>query len=163
MPITEAVSTIVIYADGACEPNPGTGGYGAVIQEQGERREVFGGCRRTTNNRMELLAVISGLERLNGASRPVVVYSDSTYVVNGIAKGWAKGWRRRGWRRKKGPVRNLDLWQRLLNLTETRDVTLRWVRGHNGNPGNERADQLAEAGMLGGPFLEDTGYTGRPS
>ena len=163
MPITEAVSPIVIYADGACEPNPGPGGYGAVIQEQGERREVLGGCRRTTNNRMELLAVISGLEGLNGASRPVVVYSDSTYVVNGITKGWAKGWRRRGWRRQKGPVRNSDLWQRLLDLTETRDVTLRWVRGHNGNPGNERADQLAEVGMLGGPFLEDTGYTGRPS
>ena len=149
-----------IHTDGAARPNPGPGGYGAVIQHGESQREIHRGFRRTTNNRMELMAVIGALESLD---RPgsALVYSDSTYVVNGITKGWARGWRRRGWRRKNGPVPNADMWQRLLDLTSERPVTVRWVRGHSGVPMNERADQLAEIGMLAGPFSEDTGFTGR--
>ena len=149
-----------IHTDGAARPNPGRGGYGAVVQRGDHLQEIHKGCRRTTNNRMELMAVIRALESLDGPGS-ALVYSDSTYVVNGITKGWAKGWRRRGWRRKNGSVPNADLWKRLLDLTSERQVTFWWVRGHNGDPMIERADRLAEIGMLAGPFFEDTGFTGR--
>ena len=149
-----------IHTDGAARPNPGRGGYGAVVQRGDQIQELHRGCRRTTNNRMELMAVIRALESLPETGS-ALVYSDSTYVVNGMNKGWAKGWRRRGWRRKNSNVPNADLWKRLLDLTSERPVTFRWVRGHNGDPMNERADELAEIGMLAGPFFEDTGFTGR--
>ena len=153
-------SPIIIYTDGACHPNPGTGGYGVVIDRQGRQLELSHAYIFTTNNRMELLAVIVALETLVDPSE-VLIYSDSTYVVNGITKGWAEKWRRRGWMKKRGvrQIPNADLWQRLLVLCERHQVNMRWVRGHSGNPGNERADRLAMSAMQNGPHLGDTGYT----
>lgn len=134
---------IVIYTDGSSLGNPGPGGYGVVITSDAESREFSGGFRRTTNNRMELLACIVGLEQLETPSA-AAVYSDSRYVVDGITKGWAKKWRRNGWRKSTGDkALNIDLWERLLLLCERHDVTFVWVKGHAGNPGNERCDQLA--------------------
>ena len=134
---------ITIHTDGACIGNPGPGGYGAVLEYQGTRKELSGGFRLTTNNRMELLAVIKALEALKEPCQ-VIVYSDSRYVVDAIEKGWAKRWQAKAWmRNKKEAAINPDLWNRLLQLTEQHDVTLQWVRGHAGNVENERCDQLA--------------------
>ena len=134
---------IIIYTDGACIDNPGPGGYGVVLMYGGHRSELMGGYRRTTNNRMELMGPIVGLEALNQPCR-VTLYSDSRYVVDGIEKGWAKRWRSKGWmRNKKEKAVNPDLWGKLLDLCDKHDVEFRWVRGHAGNPENERCDQLA--------------------
>lgn len=135
-------SRVVIYTDGGALGNPGPGGYGAVVQENGATREFSGGYRLTTNNRMELTACIVGLEALETPSS-VVLYSDSKYVVDGITKGWARRWRANGWMRTKTErAVNPDLWDRLLSLCEKHDVEFRWVKGHAGIPGNERCDQL---------------------
>ncbi len=134
---------IVIYTDGSSLGNPGPGGYGVVIALSGGTRELSGGFRRTTNNRMELLACIVGLEALERPSA-VALYSDSRYVVDGIAKGWAKKWRRNNWRKSTGDrALNIDLWERLLSLCDRHAVAFIWVKGHAGNPFNERCDQLA--------------------
>lgn len=134
---------IVMFTDGGCIDNPGPGGYGTVILTNGKRKELSEGFRRTTNNRMELTAVIKGLEALQ-KSCDVVLFSDSKYVVNGITLGWAKNWRRKGWiKSNKEPAENSDLWARLLDLLDTHSVQFNWVKGHAGNPGNERCDQLA--------------------
>ena len=149
---------ITIYTDGACSGNPGPGGYGTVMQYGKHRRELSGGFRKTTNNRMELLAVIEGLLTLN---RPcdVTVYSDSKYIVDAVNLGWARRWQANGWRRnKRERALNPDLWAQLLDLLDTHQVTLRWVKGHAGNPGNERADALAVAASKGDSLAIDEGY-----
>jgi ribonuclease HI len=140
------MSEVVIYADGACRGNPGPGGWGAWLQRGAVETELFGGERLTTNNRMELTAVIEALAALEAGSR-VTVYTDSEYVKNGITT-WIHGWKARGWRTAdKKPVKNIELWQRLDNLNAAHAVQWRWVKGHSGNPGNERADRLANRGV----------------
>jgi ribonuclease HI len=134
---------VIIYTDGGCCGNPGPGGYGVVMLYGEKRRELSGGFRLTTNNRMELIAAIRGLEALR-ESCEVVLFTDSQYVVNGIMKGWAERWRANGWRRnKKEFAENRDLWARLLQLTAEHQVRLEWVRGHAGDKENECCDRLA--------------------
>lgn len=134
---------VTIYTDGACSGNPGPGGWGAVLIYGGHRLEMSGGERQTTNNRMELIAAIEAMSRLNQPCE-VELWSDSRYLVDGLEKGWAKSWRSRGWKKKDGsPALNPELWERLLELCETHDVTLRWVKGHAENRENNRCDQLA--------------------
>jgi ribonuclease HI len=136
----------VIYTDGACSGNPGPGGWGVVLQYGSAVRELHGSEPLTTNNRMELTAVISALEALNRPVR-VTLYTDSTYVLNGVTK-WLPGWQRNGWLTAgKKPVKNVDLWQRLAEAMARHEVTWQWVKGHNGDPGNERADELARQGI----------------
>lgn len=140
--MTEAV---VIYTDGACKGNPGPGGWGAWLRWGEHEKEMFGGEPLTTNNRMELTAVIEALAALK-RSTAVAVYTDSEYVKNGITT-WIKGWKNRGWRTADGkPVKNQELWQRLDALVAQHQVSWHWVRGHTGDPGNERADELANRG-----------------
>ena len=149
---------VIIYTDGACSGNPGPGGYGTVMQYGDNRKELSGGFRNTTNNRMELLAVIKGLQLLN---RPceVTVFSDSKYIVDAVNKGWARRWQANGWKRnKREKALNPDLWARLLKLLDIHEVSLRWVKGHAGNPGNERADTLAVAASQGDNLAIDEGY-----
>ena len=151
---------VTLYTDGACSGNPGPGGYGAVLQFGENRKEISGGFAMTTNNRMELLAVIEGLEVLKRPSA-VTVYSDSRYIVDAVNKGWAERWRANGWRRnKRERAINPDLWGRLLGLLEKHNVEFRWVKGHAGNPGNERADELAVAASRGDGLPVDEGYEG---
>jgi len=134
---------IVIYADGAASGNPGPGGYGIVLLHKQLKKELSGGFRRTTNNRMELLACIIGLKELRFKCN-VVLFSDSKYVVDGISKGWAKKWRANGWmRNKKDKAENADLWAEMLDICDKHDVEFRWIRGHYGHLENERCDQLA--------------------
>lgn len=134
---------VTIYTDGACSGNPGPGGWGAVLIYGGHRLEMSGGERQTTNNRMELIAAIEAMSKLNQPCE-VELWSDSRYLVDGLEKGWAKSWRARGWKKKDGsPALNPELWERLLELCETHDVTLRWVKGHAENRENNRCDQLA--------------------
>lgn len=136
---------VILYTDGACSGNPGPGGYGAILSYNNHEKEISGGLRNTTNNRMEILAVIKGLQLLKEPCE-VTVVTDSQYVANAIGKGWAKKWRAQGWmRNKKDPALNPDLWEQLLALCDTHRVSFEWVRGHNGHPMNERCDQLAVA------------------
>ena len=149
---------IVIYTDGGALNNPGPGGYGAVIVNGGQTKELSKGFRRTTNNRMELLACIAGLETIKKPGS-IVLYSDSKYVVNGITKGWAKKWKANGWvKSNKAPALNPDLWDRLLKLCDTHDVAFRWVKGHAGIPGNERCDELATRAASGSKLAVDKVY-----
>ena len=149
---------ITIYTDGACSGNPGPGGYGAILQHGKNRKELSAGFRKTTNNRMELLAVISGLETLK-APCEVTIFSDSRYIVDAVNKGWARRWRSNDWRRnKKEKAVNPDLWARLLDLLEVHDTEFRWVKGHAGNRGNERADALAVAAANAEDLAIDEGY-----
>ncbi len=142
------MNTVEIYTDGACKGNPGPGGWGVLLKSGGVEKELFGGERETTNNRMEMMAVIQALEALK---RPchVILHADSQYVLKGINE-WLAGWKARGWKTAaKQPVKNVDLWQRLdalLSHTEHR-IEWRWVKGHDGDPGNERADALANRGV----------------
>ena len=139
--MTEAV----IYTDGACSGNPGPGGWGAGLRYGDHVQELHGGEASTTNNRMELMAAISALEALSRPST-VQLYTDSRYVLDGITK-WLPNWERRGWRTAaKQPVKNVDLWQRLVAAEQPHEITWHWVKGHNGDPGNERADELARQG-----------------
>ena len=132
-----------MYTDGGCSPNPGPGGYGIVLIYGEHRREFSGGYRRTTNNRMELVAAIRGLQTLKEPCH-VALFSDSQYVVNGISKGWAQRWKSRGWLLSdKRPAENIDLWEQLLALCETHQVRFEWIRGHNGHAENECCDRLA--------------------
>ena len=149
---------VTVYTDGACTGNPGPGGYGVVLIYGEHRRELSGGYRRTTNNRMELMGPIQGLEVLNQSCR-VILHSDSQYVVEGIEKGWAKRWKSNGWmRNKREQAVNPDLWGRLLDLCEKHEVEFRWVRGHAGNRENERCDQLAVQAAHGEFLTVDEGY-----
>jgi len=132
---------IHIYTDGACRGNPGPGGWGAILTWKGYEREISGGESHTTNNRMELTAVIRALEALN-KTLEVEIYSDSSYVIKGMTE-WLPNWRRRGWKRSHGKLENIDLWQRLAILADEYKITWRWVKGHAGHPMNERVDKLA--------------------
>ena len=134
---------VTIYTDGGCSPNPGPGGYGIVLIYREQRRELSGGYRSTTNNRMELTAAIRGLQALKEPC-DVTLFSDSQYVVHGITKGWARTWKSKGWiKSDKRPAENIDLWEDLLNLCETHAVRFEWIRGHNGHAENECCDRLA--------------------
>ncbi|MFZ5556077.1 MAG: ribonuclease HI [Pseudomonadota bacterium] len=145
-PPESAAETVDIYTDGACKGNPGVGGWGALLTLRGRSRELFGGEPLTTNNRMELTAVIRALEALTRRSR-VRLHTDSTYVQQGITQ-WIHNWRRKGWRTADGkPVKNADLWRRLAELAAQHDVDWVWVRGHSGHDGNEAADRLANRGV----------------
>lgn len=137
---------VEIYTDGACKGNPGPGGWGAWLKWGRHEKELFGGEVQTTNNRMELTAVIEALASLKRGCR-VRLHTDSQYVHNGISS-WIRDWKRRGWRTAdRKPVKNVDLWQRLDELAGMHEVEWVWVRGHDGNPGNERADELANRGV----------------
>jgi len=142
---------VVIYTDGACKGNPGPGGWGALLRAGEHEKELFGGEAHTTNNRMELTAVIRALESLKRAST-VDLFTDSQYVKNGI-ESWIHGWRRNGWKTAdKKDVKNADLWRELLALSARHDVTWHWVKGHADDPGNERADALANKGVHATPM-----------
>jgi ribonuclease HI len=158
--------TVVIYADGGCLGNPGPGGYGAIIIAGEERRELSQGFRLTTNNRMELAACIAALKTLRTAAA-VILYTDSRYVVNGICKGWARKWRANNWMRTKTEAAlNRDLWEEILALVGLHRVEFVWLRGHAGQPENERCDEIAKAAAQGTDLTEDHGYvqgrTGTP-
>ncbi len=134
-----------IYTDGACSGNPGPGGWGAILCYNGVEKEISGGEPHTTNNRMELLGVITALSMLKEPCE-VTLYSDSQYVTNAMTRGWAQKWKAQDWMRtKKDPALNADLWDKLLNLCNTHKVTFVWIKGHNNHPMNERCDRLAVA------------------
>ena len=130
---------IIIYTDGAARGNPGPGGYGVVLMSGKHRKELSDGFRETTNNRMELLAVIIGLEALKNEGSSVTVITDSKYVSDAVSKSWVFEWERKGFKKKKNP----DLWRRFLQIYRKHKVIFKWVEGHSGNPGNERCDALA--------------------
>ncbi len=132
-----------IYTDGACSGNPGPGGWGAILKCAGVEKELCGGEPDTTNNRMELMAVISAFEALKRPCK-VTLHSDSKYIIDAIEQGWAVKWRENGWmRNKREKALNPDLWERLLDLLETHEVDFEWIKGHNGHPENERCDKMA--------------------
>ncbi|MBI1243564.1 MAG: ribonuclease HI [Alphaproteobacteria bacterium] len=142
----EATDLVELFTDGACSGNPGPGGWGVLLRWRGKERELCGGEGQTTNNRMELMAAIEGLKALKRGVR-VRVWTDSVYVRDGITK-WVHGWKKNGWKTAdKKPVRNVDLWQALLEVSGHHQIEWRWIKGHAGNPGNERADALARAGI----------------
>ena len=139
------MKTVTLYTDGACSGNPGPGGWGAILEYMGTEKELSGGEKSTTNNRMELTAVIAGLKALK---EPCIVelYSDSKYVIDGLSKGWAESWRKNGWKKAdKKPALNPDLWEELLNLVANHTLHYHWVKGHADNPKNNRCDQMAVA------------------
>ena len=149
-----ALAQIIIYTDGAAKGNPGNGGYGIVLISGKHRKEMSEGFRNTTNNRMELLAVIVALETLKGGGHDVVIYSDSKYVVDSVEKRWVFGWQKKGFKGKK----NVDLWMRFLRVFPSNRVRFQWVKGHANIPENERCDQLAVAAAEGEKLLIDQGY-----
>lgn len=138
-------NAVEIFTDGACSGNPGPGGWGAILRWRGEEKEIYGGEPDTTNNRMEMMAAIQALEGLKRDTN-VVLYTDSTYLRDGITK-WIHGWKRNGWKTAaKKPVKNEDLWRRLDDALADHEIDFRWVKGHSGHPENERADELARLG-----------------
>ena len=145
---------ITIFTDGAARGNPGPGGYGVVLQTDRHKKELSEGYKLTTNNRMELLAVIVGLEALKQKGSEVVIYTDSKYVSDAVNNGWIFEWERKAFRKKK----NTDLWRRFLKIYRQHKVTFKWIEGHSGIPGNERCDRLAVEASEGNELLEDTGY-----
>jgi ribonuclease HI len=149
-----SAAPVTIYTDGAASGNPGPGGYGVVMESGRHRKELWEGFRNTTNNRMELLAVIVGLETLKFPGTEVVVVSDSKYVVDAVEKGWVFQWERKGFAKKKNP----DLWKRFLLVYRRHTVRFHWVRGHNGHPQNELCDQLAVAASKQAVLQVDTAY-----
>ena len=152
------MKSIDIYTDGACSGNPGKGGLGVVLIYKGNRKEISEGFEETTNNRMEALAVIKGLEALKEKCS-VTLYSDSKYVVDAIEKGWARTWKANGWKRNaKDKALNADLWDRMLTLLDYHDVKFIWVKGHADNIENERCDELARGAILSGNLKKDVGY-----
>jgi ribonuclease HI len=153
------MALITIYTDGACSGNPGPGGYGVVMKQGPHRKELSAGFKLTTNNRMEMLAVIKGLEALKLKNSEVKLYSDSKYIVDAVNKGWARKWRANGWKRnKKDMAKNPDLWARLLDLLEKHQVEFIWVKGHAGNPENERCDELAVSAATRPSLQDDTEF-----
>ncbi len=134
---------VEIFTDGACSGNPGPGGWGVILRYGSYEKELSGGEKNTTNNRMELTAAIMGLSALNEPCK-VILTTDSKYVADGISKGWAASWQKNGWRKAdKKPALNPDLWEKLLELIDIHEVTINWVKGHDGHPENERCDKLA--------------------
>jgi len=146
------MANVTIYTDGASRGNPGPGGFGVVMMAGTHRKELSGGYRYTTNNRMELLSVIVALEALKGVGHEVTIYSDSKYVVEAVEKKWVFGWQQKGFKDKKNP----DLWMRFLKIYPKHRVRFKWVRGHDGNALNERCDELAVAAALGGSLKADS-------
>lgn len=146
--------SIFLYTDGAASGNPGPGGYGVVLRCGDARKELSGGYALTTNNRMELLAVIKGLEAIRWDNACIEAYSDSTYVVKAVNEGWLDNWAARGWKKVKNP----DLWQRFLPLYRSHHVTFHWIKGHAGHPENERCDRLAVSAYRQPDLPEDEGY-----
>lgn len=151
---------VKLYTDGACSGNPGPGGYGAILTFNNHRKEVSGGYQNTTNNRMEILAVIRGLELLKERCK-VTVYSDSKYVVDAMTKGWVERWQKNNWmRNKKDPALNVDLWEKMLEICDQHIVNFEWVKGHAGHPENERCDQLATTALKADNLPVDEGGKG---
>ncbi len=139
-------STVIIFTDGACRGNPGPGGWGAFLRSGKHEKCLFGGEQETTNNRMELMAAIQALDSLKRSCQ-VILYTDSVYVKNGITQ-WLPNWKKRNWKTAaKKPVKNADLWQQLDEATQGHDIDWQWVKGHAGNAGNEKADELANQGI----------------
>jgi ribonuclease HI len=141
MPTNDVVE---LFTDGACSGNPGPGGWGVILRWNGHEKELSGGVADTTNNRMELQAVIEGLKSLKRKPTTVIITTDSKYVMDG-AEQWLEGWKAKGWRRKGGEIKNIDLWQELDALLATQNIRWEWIKGHAGHPENERADALAVA------------------
>jgi ribonuclease HI len=153
---------ITVHTDGACVGNPGPGGYGVVINNGSHKKELSGGFKHTTNNRMEIMAAIIALETLTGQSQ-VTVFSDSQYLVKAMSQGWVKRWQKHGWKRNKREMAlNPDLWGRLLKACDSHEVKFKWVRGHSDNPENERCDQLANKAAMLSNLPADTGYENPP-
>jgi ribonuclease HI len=150
------MSQLIIYTDGAARGNPGPGGYGAILMWGDKRKELSAGYKHTTNNRMELMAVIAALKALNKEGLNITIFSDSSYVVNAVEKGWLQGWLRINFKGKKNP----DLWKEYAELARKHNVRFVWVKGHSDNPLNNRCDQLATAAADGGNLLDDDGYEG---
>ena len=149
---------VQIFTDGSSIQNPGPGGYGVILSYKGQRKELSAGFRQTTNNRMELMACIVGLQSLKRPSK-VTIYSDSKYVVDSINNGWAQRWRLNGWKTESKKIaENADLWRLLLDEISVHDVQLVWIKGHGGKPDNERCDQLAQAAARGQKLTIDEGY-----
>ena len=149
---------VIIYTDGACSGNPGPGGYGVILSYSGQQTELSQGFRWTTNNRMEILAAIVGLEAIDTPAH-VQIYSDSKYLVDAMQKGWAKRWKANDWmRNKKELASNIDLWKRMLQLCHHHQVEFFWVKGHAGHEWNERCDQLAREALASSQLLTDDGY-----
>ena len=148
------MSQVVIYTDGAATGNPGPGGYGVVLLSSNHRKELSDGYRLTTNNRMELLAVIIGLEAIKKPGVKITIYSDSKYVVDSVEKGWVLGWEKKGFAKRKNP----DLWKRFLAIYRQHHVKFIWIKGHAENPENERCDRLAVAAAAGRNLQPDTYY-----
>jgi ribonuclease HI len=157
MSLSPHPNQIVMYTDGASRGNPGPGGYGTILMWKGHLRELSAGYRYTTNNRMELMAVIAGLEALKKNGLPILIYSDSQYVVNAVEKGWLQKWIATHF---KGGKKNKDLWLRYAELAEPHRVRFQWVKGHAANEYNNRCDELATTAADGGSLLEDEGYEG---
>ena len=158
MALMATLKRVTIYTDGACLGNPGPGGYGVILQYGDHRKELSGGYRLTTNNRMELTAAIKGLAALKEPCQ-VQLISDSEYVVNAIEKGWARRWQANGWsRQNKKTAENRDLWEALLKLCETHQVSFAWIKGHAGQAENERCDRLALQAAQVSNLPEDKGY-----
>jgi ribonuclease HI len=151
---------LIMYTDGSSRGNPGPGGYGVILQWGGRRKELSAGYRRTTNNRMELMAVIAGLEALNREGLKVVIYSDSQYVVKAVMEGWLKNWIATNF---KGGKKNKDLWTHFYQLSQKHQLRFVWVKGHADNPMNNRCDELATAAADGKNLLIDTGFENAPS
>ena len=148
-------NSIIVYTDGAARGNPGPGGYGAILMWGDKRKELSNGYQHTTNNRMELMAVIAGLEALKKEAQDVTIYSDSQYVVKAVSEGWLKNWIATNF---KGGKKNRDLWERFHELAQKHNIKFVWVRGHADNPLNNRCDELATEAADSGDLLEDEGY-----
>ena len=149
---------VIIYTDGACAGNPGPGGYGVILKSGRHRKEISAGYRLTTNNRMELMAVIAGLEAVKESCR-ITLYTDSQYIADSINQRWVYKWREKGWRRgKKEKAQNVDLWEKILDLLDEHVVEVKWLRGHAGDPENERADLLAVQASRGPELQIDEYY-----
>lgn len=158
--MAERLKHVQLYTDGACSGNPGPGGYGAILVFNAHRKEISGGYRETTNNRMEIMAVIRGLELLKERCK-VTVYTDSKYVSDAMKLGWVERWQENGWmRNKKEPALNVDLWERMLALCEEHIVEFEWVKGHAGHPENERCDKLATGALKQENLPVDEGREG---
>jgi len=158
----QSLPQVQLFTDGGCEPNPGSGGYGVVLVHPKKRLELSGGFRKTTNNRMEIFAVIAGVEKLKEPCK-ITLYSDSQYVVESITKGWVKSWKQKQWWSSKTErTPNHDLWERLLTLCEQHQVEFRWVKGHAGHAENERCDQLAMLALRATNLQVDEGYEKEP-
>lgn len=147
---------VIMYTDGSSRGNPGPGGYGTILMYKGHKKELSQGYRRTTNNRMELMAVIAGLQALTREGLSVMIYSDSQYVVKAVEEGWLKNWIRTNF---KGGKKNRDLWMQFHELAQKQRLAFKWVKGHANNPFNNRCDELATEAADGRNLLEDTGFT----